>query len=520
MLGSEDLSQTLVSLDILVNEIAENESTARTFVQQVSRASRMLSDERINFRSALRALDRAVTIVAEFAVTNRAQIVDAIGGTSKVFRTMLSRQKQLTEILEVMPLAMQNLTRVVTPGKRAPVRVPPKVLFPFGTRIEQFCERLPDPICELFSGTDPGPAHQPEVGNESADRRTRGHGGQLTPGLWLQHHHPRPADPGHRVSGETITIKADFEEALNLATGATVKINGVDSGRVQEVVANDFQAQAEMLVKEEADLREGATVRLRYTTPLGELFVDVTNPPTGAPLRDGAVLTTDDTDTAPTVEDALSQTSLLVNGGGLAQLQTVTEELNTIVGGREDKVRSLLEGSTSFLTEANATTDDIDLVLRSLASVAKTLRARQQVINRAVREVRPAARVLRRNTPGFTRLLQEVEKFSEVANQTVSLTRTHAAEPDPSGPAGARGVYPQRGEYAVSLRSLVSLGKNVDAIVPADYLSISLALHLDNIAFPAPGETLGSWLASTSRPFAGRAPGPLHRSVRRASKAC
>lgn len=160
----EDLSQTLVSLDILVNEIAENESTARTFIQQVSRASQMLSEERVNFRSALRALDRAVTIVAEFAVTNRAQIVDAIGGTSKVFRTMLSRQKQLTEILEVMPLAMQNLTRVVTPDNRAPVRVPPKVLFPFGSQIERFCERLPDPLCELFSGTDPRPGTSPGGG--------------------------------------------------------------------------------------------------------------------------------------------------------------------------------------------------------------------------------------------------------------------------------------------------------------------------------------------------------------------
>ena len=233
--------------------------------------------------------------------------------------------------------------------------------------------------------------------------------------------------PGTGVSGETITIKADFEEALNLAKGATVKINGVDSGRVQEVVADDFHAQAEMLVKEDADLREGATARLRYTTPLGELFVDVTNPPDRAAAEGrGGARPPPTPSTAPTVEDALSQASLLVNGGGLAQLQTVTEELNAIVGGREDKVRSLLEGSATFLTEANATTDDIDLALRSLASVAETLKAREDVIDRAVREIRPAARVLRQNTPGLTKLLQEVEKFSAVANDTV------APDPRPS----------------------------------------------------------------------------------------
>ncbi len=206
------------------------------------------------------------------------------------------------------------------------------------------------------------------------------------------------------------------------------------------------------------------------------------------------MLTTDDTDTAPTVEDALSQASLLVNGGGLAQLQTVTEELNAIVGGREDEVRSLLEGSAGFLTEANATTDDIDLALRSLASVAETLQARQDVINRALVEIRPAARVLRQNTPGLTRLLQEIEKFSTVANETVTLTRTQLLNLVRQAQPVLAEFTRNRGEYAVSLRSLVTLGNTIDEVVPADFLSISLALHLDNIATPDLGDLLGELL--------------------------
>ncbi|MDQ4054654.1 MAG: MCE family protein [Actinomycetota bacterium] len=290
--------------------------------------------------------------------------------------------------------------------------------------------------------------------------------------------------PGTGVSGDTISIKADFVEALNLAEGATVKVNGVDSGKVQQVVVKDFQAQAEMLVSSAAGLREGATARLRYTTPLGELFVDVANPPTGELLTEGEVLTTRDTSTAPTVEDALSQASLLVNGGGLAQLQTVTEELNTIVGGREDEVRSLLEGSTAFLTEANATSDDIDLALRSLASVAHTLRGRQTVINRALREIRPAARVLRQNTPGLTRLLREIERFSSVANETVGRTRAQLLDIVRQAQPVLAEFTRNDGDYAESLRQLARLGGEVDGIVPADYLSISIAVHLDNIGLP------------------------------------
>lgn len=290
--------------------------------------------------------------------------------------------------------------------------------------------------------------------------------------------------PGTGVSGETMTIEAEFAEALNLATGATVKVNGIDSGKVQEVRAEDFAAQVEMLVQTDAELREGAQARLRYTTPLGELFVDVTNPSSGALLSDGAELTQDDTSTAPTVEDALSQASLLVNGGGLGDLQTVTEELNAVLGGREDTVRSLLERSRDFLVEANATTDDIDRALRSLSDVSVTLQQRERVINRAVREITPAARVLRRNTPGLTRLLREVERFSISANDTVERTRQQTLRILDQALPVLQELSRNKVTYPESLRSLIELGDVTDNLVPADYLSISLALHLDGVRTP------------------------------------
>lgn len=317
--------------------------------------------------------------------------------------------------------------------------------------------------------------------------------------------------PGTGVSGETITVRADFAEALNLAEGATVRVNGVDSGKVQDVEVEDFHARAEMLVKTDAELREGATARLRYTTPLGELFVDITNPAKGASLEDGDTLALADTSTAPTVEDALAQASLLVNGGGLEQLRTVTEELNTAVGGREDTVRTLLGQAETFLTEANATTADIDRALQALSSVSKTLRGRQQVINRAVREIRPAAKVLRENTPGLTELLAEIEDFSSAANTTVQQTREqlltiiHQAEPVLDE------FVRNQGRYVLSLKRLVAAGEVVEEIVPGDYVALLLAAHLDGVAFGQLEDLLGVLglpllddLLGRDRPMAGK----------------
>lgn len=288
--------------------------------------------------------------------------------------------------------------------------------------------------------------------------------------------------PGTGVSGDTIEVKAQFSEALNLAVGAPVKVNGVDMGKVKGITVDDFVAEATMTLKTDAGLREGAQARLRYTTPLGELFVDVTNPATGAELGDNATLELKDTETAPTVEDALAQASLLINGGGLEQLQTVTEELNTALSGNEGDYRTLLDRASVFLTQANATTQSIDQVLNSLNGLSRTLAAREGTINKAVREIRPAAKVLREKTPDFTRLLAEIEKFTGAANSTVNATRSQLlsmlkqVEPVLAEFARNNGVFDQ------SLRALINGAAAVDEVAATDYLNISLELHLDGLS--------------------------------------
>lgn len=287
--------------------------------------------------------------------------------------------------------------------------------------------------------------------------------------------------PGTGVSGDTYEIKAEFKEALNLTEGAPVKVNGVDSGKVTSVTIDDYTAIVTMDVREDAKLHDGATARLRYTTPLGELFVDVTNPPEGDELDDGATLTLKDTATAPTVEDALAQASLLINGGGLDQLQTITEELNKAVGGNEEDIRLLLTQAATFLTEANSTTASIDAVLTSLDSLSGTLSDRERVINRAMREIRPAAAVLRRATPEFTALLKAVERFSGAANDTVNATRAQLlALLSETEPVLAE-LASNRGRFNLMLGRLSDAAAALRSVIPGDYASISLDQHLDGM---------------------------------------
>lgn len=149
----DNVTSTLQSLDTLLAAVSTNEATARTFIRQVTEAADLLADERENFRSALRSLDDAVTVVAEFAVDNREQIVRALDGSTRLVRTLLGKQRDLTEILRVMPLALQNL-ELARNGDRLPVVLDPVALDPLGGILRDICDQLPPQICQLL-GTDP-----------------------------------------------------------------------------------------------------------------------------------------------------------------------------------------------------------------------------------------------------------------------------------------------------------------------------------------------------------------------------
>lgn len=290
--------------------------------------------------------------------------------------------------------------------------------------------------------------------------------------------------PGSGVSGDTITVTVQFDEALNLAQGAAVKVNGVDSGKVQSVSAKDFKAIAVLKVRKSAEMRANATARLRYTTPLGELFVEVSNPEKGELIGDGQELAKKNASTAPTVEDALASASLLINGGGLNQLQTVTDELNAAIGGREGSVRELLNNANTFLTEANSTTGDIDAALRALAGLSKVLNANKSTINAAMTQIEPAAKVLRQNTPELTALLAKLAEFSATANDVVGKTRGQILQMVREVSPVLQEFLSVKNDLGPSFSDLVNLSKLFAAAVPGDYANMKLTLELDQLGLP------------------------------------
>jgi len=146
----QNIASTVKSLDALTTAIAGNQQLVREFITQVSQASKLLADERQNFRSTLVSLGDAVTLVADFAHQNRQELVKSLDQSVAVMQTLLSRKAELTETLQVMPVALQNLSRILH-GDRLLVRVDPTVILPgIASVVDTLCSSDQSQMCAAF----------------------------------------------------------------------------------------------------------------------------------------------------------------------------------------------------------------------------------------------------------------------------------------------------------------------------------------------------------------------------------
>src|SRR6185312_4935773 len=95
---------------------------------------------------------------------------------------------------------------------------------------------------------------------------------------------------------------------------------------------------------------------IAQTSFLGEKFVELEFFAKGASgrLTNGAVIPLARTQTSATVEEVLGALSLLLNGGGLNQIHTITSELNNALAGREGIARDVLNQVNTLAVGLNS----------------------------------------------------------------------------------------------------------------------------------------------------------------------
>ncbi|MFZ2530129.1 MAG: MlaD family protein [Rhodococcus sp. (in: high G+C Gram-positive bacteria)] len=226
---------------------------------------------------------------------------------------------------------------------------------------------------------------------------------------------PLPA-PG--VSGDSYTIGATFENALNLPTKAKVKLAGADVGEVESMRVENYTAVVSLRIMNGVVLLDGTTAELRSATPLGDVFVSLQPPadpaPDAAVLDEGDSIPLESTSAAATVEELLATSSLLVNGGVVRNLTKLVNGLGSAVDGKGDRIAELMNESTRLVGDLNARSGEIQRSLEQTNGLVATLADQRSTISDAVAAAGPALGVLSENT---TQVIDLVAQVAAITNQ-------------------------------------------------------------------------------------------------------
>ncbi|MCF6379084.1 MCE family protein [Nocardioides KLBMP 9356] len=235
-----------------------------------------------------------------------------------------------------------------------------------------------------------------------------------------------PLPGGPDVGDDPMTIKIEFADVLDLVPQSTVKVNDVSVGKVTAIDLKGYQALVTVQVRGDVDLPGNAVAELRQTSLLGEKFVELRAPDEGAiatRMKDGAVIPIDRSGRNPEVEEVLGALSLLLNGGGVAQLKTITQELNKALDGREDSARSVLEQLRVFTGQLDENKQDIVEAIESLNRLALAAEKQLPTIDKALEELPSALDSINRQRDDLVEMLKALDRLSSVAVDVIAESK-------------------------------------------------------------------------------------------------
>lgn len=238
-----------------------------------------------------------------------------------------------------------------------------------------------------------------------------------------------PLPGGADLGGHPYTVRARFADVLDLVPQASVRVNDVAVGRVTKIaLAKDgWSAMVTMKVNGKVKLPSNAYAHLEQSSLLGEKYIQLSAPPADQPatgrLGGGDVIPIARTNRNPEVEEVFGALSMLLNGGGIQQLHTISTEMNKALGGNEPQVRDMLTQVDTLVTDLNAHRTDITDALDGVNQLSSTLATRDQEIGSVLTNLSPGLKVLEQQRGSLVTMLQSLDTLSGVAVDTVNRSK-------------------------------------------------------------------------------------------------
>ena len=300
-----------------------------------------------------------------------------------------------------------------------------------------------------------------------------------------------PLPGGPDLGSHPITVKIEFANVLDLVPQSAVKVNDVSVGKVEDIeLAGGVPGQpgwhALVTVKMRGDvnLPDNAIATVGQTSLLGEKFVQIEPPRYEAPngrLGTGDLIPLNRTSRGTEIEEVLSAMSLLLNGGGLEQVSTISHELQAAMNGRTSTIRSVLERVDTFTGTLDRNRAAITRALDSIDRLTGKLADERKTIQDTIDETGPAIDVLNRNRADLTKMLVALNKLSRTTTNVIDRSKADLLANLRDIDKILQNLNKAGNDLPRSLESLITFPfpATFENVIAGDYGNVRLTVDLD-----------------------------------------
>ena len=277
--------------------------------------------------------------------------------------------------------------------------------------------------------------------------------------------------PGTQGGGDgAFVIQAQLPDVNNIQPNSRVRVGDVNVGTLTKIERQGWHALVTMRLNHDVVLPENSTATIGLTSLLGSLHIELA-PPADVPpygkLSNGSVIPLSRGGAFPSTEQTLAALSLVLNGGGIGQVQDITEAFSTAFRGREQDLRSMLDQLDLFVRNLNDQTGDIIAATESLNDLVGKFAAQKPVLDHALETIPDALAVLAGQRENLVDAADRLAEFSALTVDSVNQTKENLVK--------------ELSDIGPVLESLANAGP-----------SMTRALSLIP-TFPFPNETIEKW---------------------------
>lgn len=226
------------------------------------------------------------------------------------------------------------------------------------------------------------------------------------------------------TGNDAVEVKLVLDQAQGITPNSEVKVDDVTVGSVKSIEMKGWEPVLTLTIDPDVDLPRNAVARIGQKSLLGAKFIELTPPAEDAstePLRTGDEVVQAAAGNYPQTEQVLASLSLVLNGSGLQQVRSITDELDNVLSGRETNVRSFLTRFNDFIGSLDRQRDDIVAVVERLDRLSRVV-SKDDTVATALEELPDAFMTLDQDRAELTETLEALADLGRISQQVVDET--------------------------------------------------------------------------------------------------